>query len=214
MPLHYLLFDVDDTLYSPQCGLWAAIRDRINGYLVERIGVDPAKVSGLREHYFATYGTTLNGLIRERQVDVDDFLHYVHDVPLANYLQASPELAQMLARLPQPKIIFTNASTAHAERVLNHLGIAQYFDRIVDICALRLYNKPDPQAYTELLSLIQVPPTECLFADDQSRNLRPARALGMQTVWVNTAPAPATTPPDFDHHIAHILELEKILAPH
>ncbi|MBL8056851.1 MAG: hypothetical protein JNK29_09140, partial [Anaerolineales bacterium] len=129
--LRWLLFDLDDTLYSPATGLWPVIGDRITLYIQDRLGVAPAEALALRRRYAQDYGVTLVGLLRHHHVDADDYLEFVHRVPLADYLRPDPALNGMLARLPLPKAVLTNADAAHASRVLEQLGVARHFRQIV-----------------------------------------------------------------------------------
>jgi putative hydrolase of the HAD superfamily len=207
--LRVLLFDLDDTLYARASGLWPAIGQRINAYMVERMGLQPDAARALRQVYLDAYGTTLNGLRHEHGIDPLDYLAFVHDLPLERYLEPSPELQQMLGRLPQRKIIFTNADAPHAQRVITRLGVAQFFERIIDVHALNFVNKPDPRAYQQVLELVGAMPDECLFVDDAVRNLLPAHALGMTAVLVS--PAGTVLPADVDYQIDSILELEPLL---
>jgi putative hydrolase of the HAD superfamily len=218
--LRYVLFDLDNTLYPPACGLWEAIGERINLYLTERMRLPPAEAAVLRQRYLKAFGTTLEGLRREQAVDPLEYLGFVHNLPLANYLRPQPALEAMLARLPQVKVIFTNADAPHAERVLDQLGIRRHFASIIDILALNFVNKPDRLAYQRALELVGAAPAECVFVEDTAHNLPPAHDLGMGTVLVSP-PAPERarhTPserwatPGIDHHIADILELEGVLA--
>ncbi len=64
-----LLFDLDNTLYSPERELFSLIDVRINRYMCQTVGIPPAEVDGLRRRYWAEYGVTLQGLIRHYQVD-------------------------------------------------------------------------------------------------------------------------------------------------
>ncbi len=208
--LRYFLCDLDETLYGPETGLWVALRERINRYMLERLQIPPETVPLLRESYYLRYGTSLTGLQHDYQVDAGDYLTYVHDLPLADFLQPSPALNAMLARIPLQKIIFTNADAPHAQRVLNQLGIARRFSRIIDIHTLEFVNKPRPEAYTRALQRIGAQANECLFADDALRNLLPARELGMLTVLVGGAHAPS--PNSVDYHIPNILGLERVVA--
>lgn len=211
--LRFILFDLDDTLYAAQCGLWAAIGQRIDQYMVERLGLAPETTVAQRRLYLETYGTTLNGLRHDHHIDPHDFLKFVHDVPVGRFLSPSAELDAMLARLPQRKVIFTNADAPHAQRVLDCLGIGRHFDRIIDIHTLEFINKPDRRAYERALGLIGARPEECLFVDDAVRNLRPARALGMTTVLVAPALNGASALPEgVDQRIENILQLEAVLA--
>lgn len=209
--LRYLLCDLDETLYTRQTGLWPAIGERINLYMVERLGLNPKEVPALREHYLGAFGTTLNGLLQDYKIDPAEYLAYVHDLPLENYLQRDPALNGMLARLPLTKVIFTNADEPHARRVLEHLGVTHHFERIIDIRALEFYSKPDPRAYAIALQLLNAQAGECLYADDARRNLQPAHALGMITVWVGEHHADGTLE-GVDYHVPTLLGLERVLA--
>jgi len=133
----------------------------------------------------------------------------VHDLPLERYLEPSPELDQMLARLPLRKVIFTNADAPHAERVIARLGIAHHFERIVDVHAVNFISKPDPRAYQQALALTGAEAAECVFVDDAVRNLRPAHDIGMTAVLID--PAGGLLPDGIDYQIDTILELEPLL---
>ncbi len=104
-----IFFDLDDTLYPSSTGLWQAIKGRMNSYMDERMGIAPAEIPRLREKYFREYGTTLRGLQAKHNVDVQDFLAYVHDLPLKDYLHPNPIQQKVLASLPTRNLIFTNA---------------------------------------------------------------------------------------------------------
>ena len=68
-----LFFDLDDTLYPSSTGLWPAIKDRMNLYMIERLGIPENDVPFLREQYFKMYGTTLRGLEERHKVDKAGF---------------------------------------------------------------------------------------------------------------------------------------------
>jgi putative hydrolase of the HAD superfamily len=206
--LRFALFDLDDTLYAPRTGLWDAIGERINLFMIERLGLSPAQASALRHQYFESFGTTLNGLRHHYHVDPQDYLAFVHDLPLEDYLQPDPALNGMLARLPLTKAIFTNADAAHVARVLERLGVTRHFQHIVDIQALGFVNKPQPEAYVRALALIGARPQECVFADDSRRNLLPAGALGMLTVLVSEQ----ASPDGVDYRVPTVLDVERVLA--
>jgi putative hydrolase of the HAD superfamily len=204
-----IFFDVDDTLYPPQRGVWAEIARRINRYMMERVGIPEAEVDALRERYFETYGTTCNGLRAEKGVDPADYYRYVHDIPLDRLLAPDPDLRRMLTALPQKKYIFSNADTAYILRVLSILDIADCFHGIIDIFATGLVSKPAEEAYRTALRLAGSPPADrCLLVDDMPRNLPPARNLGWTTVLVHGRP-PDGAP---HHRIESILQLPDVWA--
>jgi putative hydrolase of the HAD superfamily len=209
--LRIALFDLDDTLYPPASGLWDAIRARIELYMIERVGLPREQVPALRVRYYLAYGTALNGLRREYGIEPADYLAFVHDIPLDQYLRPEPALDAMLARLAVQKVVLTNADEAHARRVLARLGIERHFTRVIDVLALEFVNKPEREAYERALRLLDAHPQECLFADDLERNLAPAHSLGMPTVLVNPKEAPGLRV-TYDYWIRSILELESIVA--
>jgi putative hydrolase of the HAD superfamily len=205
------VFDLDDTVYPRACGLMPAVGDRIRRYLLDRLRIDAADVERVRRDYFERYGTALRGLQLENVagLDAEDYLAYVHDLDIAQFVQPAPDFEAMLAALPLAKVIFTNATREHAERVLGRLGVRRHFDRIVDLRDLEYACKPDPQAYARLLELIGQPAAACLYVDDAARNLRPAGELGMLTVLIDPQPVDGA---GLDFVIPSIVELGRVVA--
>jgi putative hydrolase of the HAD superfamily len=183
--LRYALFDLDNTLYPKSSGLMSEIGNRINRYMVERLGIGEDKVSRTRTVFLKKWGTTLNALRRHYRVDPDEFLEFVHDIPLERYLDKNPALDGMLRRLDLRKIVFTNADAAHARRVLSRTGILHHFEMILDIHMLDFINKPDRRAYLRILDFIGARPEECILIEDSPANIRTAKDLGMVTVMVD-----------------------------
>jgi putative hydrolase of the HAD superfamily len=181
-----LFFDLDETLYPGGNGLWEAIGERMNRFMVERVHLPEDQVPALRRHYYQTYGTTMRGLQIHHHIDTDDYLAYVHDLPLGQYLVPDPRLRLLITSLPQARWIFTNADAGHASRVIEVLGLAGCFAGIIDVRAIGFACKPEPLAYQRALRLAGDPPPEaCVLLDDSQGNLAPAHELGMTTVWVN-----------------------------
>lgn len=151
----------------------------------ERLGLPWTIIPELRQHYFITYGTTLRGLQKHFNVDADDYLDFVHDIPLCDYLQPDPELKRMIESLPLRKFIFTNADAKHAQRVLKELGLENCFLSIIDVRAINFHCKPEPEAYHLALKIAGVTnPATCIYLDDSISNLEPARAMGFYTILV------------------------------
>ncbi|MGA2820555.1 MAG: pyrimidine 5'-nucleotidase [Anaerolineales bacterium] len=199
-----ILFDLDDTLYPHASGVWQAIGERIDQFMVERCAIPPDQVVRLRAEYFHSFGTTLNGLRLHYGIDPFEYLRYVHDIPLECYLQPDARLDQMVSQLPQRKTIFSNSDESHTRRVLRQLGIERHFDLVIDIVALGFVNKPNPAAYRTALRLLGSPsPRQCVLVDDQVRNLTPAKDLGLITVLVGRGEPGEGV----DFRIDHILDL-------
>jgi putative hydrolase of the HAD superfamily len=189
-----LFFDLDDTLYPPESGLWPAIQERMGFFMQERLHLSPQDGLALRRKYYETYGTTLRGLQAHHQVDADDFLTYVHDLPIEKFLQPAPRLREILAGLPLPRWVFTNASAGHAIRVLDVLGLGDCFQGVIDIFALQFACKPEVEAYRRALEIAGVAhPSNTILFEDSLRNLVPARQLGFTTVLVGPNGKPDST---------------------
>jgi putative hydrolase of the HAD superfamily len=178
-----LFFDLDDTLYPSSSGLWHAIKDRMNLYMLERLGISEKDVPILREQYFKMYGTTLRGLQERHNVDKEDFLAFVHDLPLKNYLRPNPVLREVLSSLPTHNLIFTNADVPHARRVLAALQLDDLFDTVVDVNAVAPYCKPMPESFAIAMELANEPdPRKCVMIDDLPRTTRAALNVGMASL--------------------------------
>lgn len=184
MSLRFILFDLDETLYPRESGLLREVGRRIRLWLCDRLALTREQAAVLQRDYFSRYGTTLNGLIAEREVDAHDYLTFVHDIPVESYLGPNPALAAMLAALPLRRAIYTNATTEYSWRVLGVLGVSDYFERIISIEDIGLRNKLYRDAYERALILLGAQGPECIMVEDSVRNLRAAKALGMTTVLV------------------------------
>lgn len=183
MTITTIFFDLDDTLYPASSGLWQQIKARIGLYMRERLDIPAEQVAALRQRLFEKYGTTLRGLQENYQVDVADFLAFVHDVPVTEYIHPNPLLRQVLQSQPARKFIFTNADAPHARRVLNALQLEDCFEAIIDVVAIDPYCKPMPEAFAIALKAAgESDPGSCVMLDDIPRTTRAARQFGMYAI--------------------------------
>lgn len=180
-----LIFDLDNTLYPAACDLFSQVSDLIGQYVRETLKLEPDAAYRVQKDYFHRYGTTLRGLMTEHDVDPADYLAKVHDIDLS-VVDPAPDLASALEELPGRKLIFTNASRGHAERVMGRLGIADRFETIFDIVDADYIPKPQQQPYDRLLARDGIDPTRAVYFEDMAKNLLPAKDMGMTTVWVHT----------------------------
>ena len=156
-------------------------------YMRERLLIPEMDVPVLREQYFKMYGTTLRGLQERHKVDKDDFLAYVHDLPLKDFLTPNPIVREVLASLPARKLIFTNADVHHARRVLTVLQLDDLFDGIVDVNAVAPYCKPMPESFAIAQDIADEPdPRKCVMIDDLPRTTRTALDVGMASLLYGT----------------------------
>ncbi|MCY1671814.1 pyrimidine 5'-nucleotidase [Novosphingobium sp. SL115] len=180
------IFDLDNTLYSPSTHLFDQIDLRMGAFIEDLLGCDPVEARRVQKLYFHDHGTTLSGLMHYHAIDPHDFLGFVHDIDFAP-LAAAPRLGPLLSALPGRKLLFTNGDDAYARRVLNALDLNNVFDGMWDIHAMNYRPKPEISAYTGLVDAFAITPEHAVFVEDMARNLAPAKALGMQTVWLDLA---------------------------
>jgi putative hydrolase of the HAD superfamily len=178
------IFDLDNSLYPASTDLFSLIDLKMGEYIQQLLGCDHVEARRVQKGYFRDHGTTLAGLMRTHGTDPREFLDFVHDIDLAR-LTADGRIVAALDRLPGRKFVFTNGDETYARRVLDRLGLANAFDGLHDIHAMDYVPKPDPRAYAALCARYAIDPQSALFVEDMARNLEPAKALGMTTVWVD-----------------------------
>ncbi|MBT5572498.1 MAG: pyrimidine 5'-nucleotidase [Alphaproteobacteria bacterium] len=177
------VFDLDNTLYPASCGLMSEVSSRMTQFVAERLNLDREPALSEQKRMFREYGTTLRGLMNDHDVDPTHFMDYVHDVDYA-LVKPLPRLTNALRQLPGRKVIFTNASTSHAESVLRNLGIDDLFEGIFDVAAADYIPKPNPKPYEMITARHNIDPRHAVMLEDIAPNLQPAAEMGMTTVWV------------------------------
>lgn len=183
-----IFFDLDDTLYPASSGLWPVLKARMSQYMIEVMHIPAEDVPGLREKYFKQYGTTLRGLQANHNVDMQDFLAYVHDVRIADYIRPDPIQQSVLASLPTRNLIFTNSDINHARRVLQVLQIEKYFSDIVDVNRMDPYCKPNSEAFALALQAAgESDASKCIMIDDLPNTVKTAKALGLFSILFGAA---------------------------
>lgn len=207
--LRCLLFDLDNTLYPRELGIFDRVVERIWDYLILRMGFEEEVAAALRKEYVRNYGSTLRGLMIHHHIDPEDYLDYVHDVGVESILAPNPGLQALLRSLPFRKALFTSSHRPHAVKVLRCLGIEEYFPYIFDITMTRYIPKPNIEPYQQVLQALSIPGEGCMMIEDVAANLEPAKALGMTTVLVS--PEAVTANGSIDYVISDILQLRPLL---
>mgnify|MGYP003381523856 CR=1 FL=1 len=171
-----IFFDLDDTLYPSSTNLWLAIKGRMNEFMRDRMNIPTDEIPALREKYYMQYGTTLKGLEKHHQINV-------HDLPLGNYLTPDTAQREIIASLPTRNLIFTNADSSHAERVLTQLNLRDLFPVIIDVNAVTPHCKPMPESFEIAMKLAgETDPSRCVMIDDLTRTTRAAKEAGMSSI--------------------------------
>ncbi len=208
------IFDLDNCLYPASSGLFTLIDQRMGAYIQRLLDCDAAEARRVQKAHFHEHGTTLAGLMMNHGVDPHEFLEDVHAIPL-DRLPRDERLAAALARLPGRRFIFTNGDEPYARRVLEAIGVHAHIDNLHDIHASSYRPKPDPHGYETLCKRFDIEPARALLVEDMAGNLRPAKELGMTTVWVDNGSergSHGADPGVIDHRITDVGEwLESIL---
>ena len=177
------VFDLDNTLYSPEIEIFSQIDKRMTEFIKSKLNTSNEKAFEIQKKYFLEYGTTLAGLMKEEDVNPDEFLEYVHDINL-EILKPNEELNKIIKELPGKKFIYTNGSKKHAENVLNKLKMQKIFDHIFDIKESNFIPKPNIKSYQKFIKKMNIDPQVSVMFEDIGRNLEPAKNIGMQTVLI------------------------------
>ena len=208
------IFDLDNCLYPASTGLFALIDERMGAYIQRLLDCDATEARRVQKAHFHEHGTTLAGLMKTHGVDPSEFLDEVHAIPL-DRVAADRRLASALARLPGRRFLFTNGDAPYARRVLEAIGVQSHFDELHDIHASELRPKPDPHGYALLCERFAIDPSRAALVDDMAANLKPAKALGMTTIWVDNGSERGSHGAEegfIDHRIGDVAEwLESII---
>ena len=91
----------------------------------------------------------------------------------------------------------SNQTGSNEGRALYAREIMQLFDHVIESSKIGI-RKPNPRIYEMMCETLEIEPEACVYLDDLGMNLKPAKAMGMATIKVETGPQA-------------IAELEKIL---
>ena len=180
------IFDLDNTIYDFNLGLFRRVSSRMTEYIKGFFALNEVDALNLQRDMYKKYGLTLRGLMIEKKMKPEPFLEFVHDVDFSE-LNEDVTLKTLLSKIKGKKSIYTNATFKHAKNILNSMGIFQEFEIIFDIKDANYIAKPDPNSYYMMkkkLNLNDKNISKCIFFEDTAKNLKPARELGMSTVWI------------------------------
>jgi len=181
--IKFWIFDLDNTLYSGKTKVFEQVDKRMSAYISKKLKISVEEAKKIQKNYFHEYNTTLNGMIKNHEIDANEFLEFVHDINI-DFLNKDLKLAEEIKKLEGKKIIFTNGSRKHALNVTTKIGIDHLFDDVFDIVDSEFVPKPSVQPYRKLVKKHKIDPNLCVFVEDIARNLKPAYEMGMKTVWI------------------------------
>jgi putative hydrolase of the HAD superfamily len=177
--IKFVLFDLDNTLYSSRYGLEEKVAARIREYLARCLGVSAEEAAAERRKRIDLYGTTVEWLIAEKGfTDIEDYYRNIHPEDEAAGLPPDPDLKEFLKSLPCPLAVLTNAPMEHAVRIMGRLGIEDCFAKVFDMRILEFKGKPRKEAFRRALDYCKAAAEEVLFIDDVPRYVEGFLALG------------------------------------
>ena len=199
-------FDLDNTLYPHTARVTEALEDKMNAYVAEIAQLDTLDAATLRQGYFERYGTTLRGLQLHHAVDTEAYLARVHDIQIEALVTRNQLLCDLMQPILHQSRVFTNSPREHAVRVLAALGFQDNQWTIIDIRATDFQPKPQIPAYEVALRSAQAAPASSVLFEDTLVNLKTAKTIGMQTVYIHPDPSSITIPSFVDYVFADIVE--------
>ena len=190
------IFDLDNTLYRADNGIFAQIDGRMTAFVAQLLGMERDAARQIQKQLYRDHGTTLAGLIAMHKIDPEPYLDFVHDIDLSE-LQPDPALIAALTRLPGRRFVFTKGCRHHAMRILERLELADMFEQVWDIRTIGFVPKPAQAAYDAVVTAGSVTPARAAMFDDIARNLVLPHELGMTTVWLDGQSDWSRQGPDF-----------------
>jgi putative hydrolase of the HAD superfamily len=205
-----LIFDLDNTLYSPRHGLEKNVSRRVREFIASYLGLSIGEAIAERRKRITHYGTTLEWLRAEKGfTDIETYFKAVHPEDEADTLPPDPELRSFLQNLPCPYAIMTNANIEHAERILKHLEVEDLFTEIFDIRKLNYRGKPRSDAFHFVLDSLGSKIEETLFVDDVPDYVKGFLNIGGRGILIDEL----DEFPDYPHEKIHTLrELTSFLS--
>ena len=143
--IKYWLFDLDNTLYSGDTKVFDQVDKRMSKYISNKLKVSIDEARKIQKNYFHEYNTTLNGMIKNHEIDAKEFLDFVHDIDL-EFLKKDKGLEQELSRIKDKKIYSLTAPVRMQRMLLKELELIGFLTEFLilktQILSLNLLSKP------------------------------------------------------------------------
>jgi putative hydrolase of the HAD superfamily len=122
--------------------------------------------------------------------------HYVPGKDIIGLLSGDfrPEMIEALRRIKSKfktgcitNNVPANMTGSNEGRTLYAKEVMALFDHVIESAKTGI-RKPDPRIYEMMCETLGVKPEACIYLDDLGVNLKPARAMGMATIKVESGP--------------------------
>ncbi|HAH09947.1 MAG TPA: HAD family hydrolase [Alphaproteobacteria bacterium] len=115
------------------------------------------------------------------------------DVIACLYGSVRPDMLEALRRISarlKTGCITNNVATERPEQIGRTAAVQEamsLFHHVIESSKAGI-RKPDPRIYAMMCEALDVAPANCVYLDDLGINLKPARAMGMATIKVESGP--------------------------
>jgi HAD superfamily hydrolase (TIGR01509 family) len=183
-----IVWDLDNTLYreTPE------IHDYLDLITAKAAIEDlhlPLDLKTAKEMVKQSYSIYRDGgeiFVRQFGVAPKDIFDAYHKRKEENVSLITPykDLLENLQKLNAEQYIFSTSSRGACEVILQHIGLADFFDgKFYSVEDFGCFKKnEDPKVYLDFCKKIKTTPQDCLFVDDSYSNLECAKKAGMQTI--------------------------------
>lgn len=180
-----IIFDLDKTLYPLSFDSEPLFDERCRSYLQNKLNISAMRAVDFQKQWREKYQYEADAVEKECGLSVDDFMEYICNIDMSA-LKENKEIDLLLKKLKARKFIFTDSSVKHVEDTLSCLGVdINHFKDIFASAHSGYIFKPDVKAYHMMLDKFKINPNETVMVEDNPKNLKTAKELGMQTIWIS-----------------------------
>ncbi len=185
MPPALIVFDLDGTLIDSAADLAAAINTMLTGF-----GREPLPVPEVRRMIGDGVATLVARALAARHCGQADaagaaqvFMRYYesHATALTTAFPGVEPALQSLRAADIPLAVCTNKPALITAAILESLGLAKYFTRVIGGDSLP-FRKPDPRVLLHLLAAFAARPASSLLVGDSEVDAATAQAAGVPFV--------------------------------
>jgi HAD superfamily hydrolase (TIGR01549 family) len=214
MGIRAIYFDTSDTLYSSIA--FAKAQEATAVHLVcEKLRLTESEAVSVMEEYRAVYQqvhnrpATKTALLAEFGIDRETFERAISALDPTKFLEPDPLLNDLLHRLSRTFQlgVITNTNEAAVQKTLAALGLDRELFSYFISADNAARPKPDPEPFLLATQMAHSVPKECVFVGDSlEKDMIPAKAVGMITVWIR---GPHDVPGIVDERVQTLFELEE-----
>ncbi|MEW6001955.1 MAG: HAD-IA family hydrolase [Nitrospirota bacterium] len=195
-----IIFDLDGTLIDSRIDITRALN-----YSLEPYGFGSFKVENVTKMVGEGITRLVEKILGETHGNIKDdvlnrFLDYYSE-HLTDYTTLFPGVRETLAILnEQKKAVISNKREHLSKKVLEQLGIGQYFDVVLGSDSVE-ERKPSPAPVRKVLEISGTIPEEAVMVGDSDLDIEAGKRAGVRTVGVAYGYRPIEALKDADYMI-------------